>query len=151
TLRLANLYGAGAGVDLGVQGAVERFARAAAAGGELTVFGSGAQKIDYLHVDDAVEAFARTLDRAEPPPVVNVGGGDPVAIAALAEACVSAAQKLGRRPRIVQKEAPSDKIWPDRSLAIELAKSRLGWTPRVPLQAGVDELVAMMARKEALA
>jgi len=148
-LRLANLYGAGAGVDLGVQGAVERFARAAAAGGELTVFGTGAQRIDYLHVDDAAALFVRLLEHADPPRVVNGGGGAPVAIAALAAACVASAEKLGRRPRVVHKEAPSDKIWPDRSLAIDLARERLGWSPAVSLQAGIDELVAMMARKEA--
>ena len=151
TLRLANLYGAGAGVDLGIQGAAERFARAAAAGGELTVFGTGAQTIDYLHIDDATAAFARVLEHADPPRVVNAGGGAPVAIAALAAACVAAGEKLGRRPRVVHAEAPSDKIWPDRSLAIDLARERLGWSPAVPLQAGIDELVAMMARKERVA
>ena len=149
-LRLANLYGAGAGVDLGIQGAVERFARAAAAGGELTVYGTGAQKIDYVHVDDACAAFARALHTADLPPVLNIGGG--VAginsIGAVASACVSGANQIDRRPRIVQKDAPSDKMWPDRSLAIGLAVNRLGWQPRVPFQDGINELVAMMARAE---
>jgi UDP-glucose 4-epimerase len=147
-LRLANLYGAGAGVDLGISGAVERFARAAAAGGEITVYGSGAQTIDYLHVDDACAAFAAALTVAEPPPIVNVGGGKPVAIGGLASACLGAAHRLGRTPRIVAREPPPGpvKSWPDRSLAIGLAQNRLGWRPQVQLQAGIDALVAMMAR-----
>jgi UDP-glucose 4-epimerase len=148
SLRLANLYGAGAGVDLGVQGAVERFARAAATGGELTVFGTGAQKIDYLHVTDACEAFVRALGAADPPAVVNIGGGPAglVSIGHLASACLTGAQRLGQAPRIAHRDAPSDKIWPDRSLAIGLAVNRLGWQPRVAFQDGIDELVAMMAR-----
>jgi len=145
-LRLANLYGAGAGVDLGIQGAVERFARAAAVGGELTIFGTGAQKIDYLHIDDACDAFARALAADEPPPAVNIGSGGAVSIGELASACLSAANQLGQKPRIVLQDAPEGKSWPDRSLAIGLAVNRLGWRPRVGLQQGIDELVAMMAR-----
>lgn len=147
-LRLANLYGAGAGVDLGIHGAVERFARAAAAGGELTVYGSGAQTIDYVHVDDACAAFAAALTVDDPPRVVNVGGGAPVSIGALASACMGAAHRLGRTPRVVAKEPPAGpaKSWPDRSLAIGLAQNRLGWRPQVRLQPGIDALVEMMAR-----
>ncbi len=150
-LRLANLYGAGAGVDLGIQGAVERFARAAAAGGEITVYGTGAQKIDYVHIDDVGDAFARALAAESLPPLLNIGGGppaSPISIGALASACVTGGQRLGAAPRIVQKDAPDAKIWPDRSLAIGLAVNRLGWQPRVKLQAGIDELVAMMARAQ---
>lgn len=145
SLRIANVYGAGCGVDLGIHGAAERFARAAARGAELSVFGTGAQRIDYVHVDDVVRAFRACLDAAgPPPPVVNVGGGAPVSIAELAEASVRAGEQLGARPRIARQPAPEGKSWPDRSLAIDLAAAALGWKPRVDLDAGVGELVRMM-------
>lgn len=147
-LRLANLYGAGCGIDLGIEGAAERFARAAARGGELTIYGGGAQKIDYLHIDDATDGFARALTAPSPPPILNLGGGAPVSIGALASACVSAAHKLDRTPRIVAKEAPAGKLWPDRSLANGRAASALGWQPQRRFQTGIDELVAMMARSQ---
>lgn len=147
-LRLANLYGAGSGVDLGVQGAVERFARAAAAGGEITLYGGGSQKIDYLHVDDACTAFLAALTVDDPPQVLNIGGGLPVTVGALASACLGAAHRINRSPRIVSREPPAGpvKSWPDRSLAIGLAQNRLGWAPQVKLQPGINDLVTMMAR-----
>jgi UDP-glucose 4-epimerase len=147
-LRLANLYGAGAGVDLGIQGAVERFARAAAAGGELTIYGSGAQKIDYVHIDDACDAFVAALIAADPPAIVNIGGGKPVTIGELASACLGAANRLEKRPRMVAVDPPpgQTKSWPDRSLAIGLASNRLGWRPQVRLQKGINDLVDMMSR-----
>jgi UDP-glucose 4-epimerase len=140
-LRIANVYGAGCGVDLGIQGAVERFARAAAAGGELTLHGDGTQRIDYVHVDDVVEAFHQALQVESPPPVVNVGGGEPISISMLAERCIAAGRSLGRAPTLSRKEG---KTWPDRSLDIHLAATRLGWQPRVPMADGLSDLVRMM-------
>ncbi len=146
-LRLANLYGAGCGVDLGIQGVAERFARAAAASEELGLYAGGAQKIDLLHVDDAAAAFEATLAAARPPSVMNVGGGSPITIGALASACLGGALKIATSPRIVAREPPPGprKVWPDRSLSIGLASNSLGWRPRTRLQQGIDAMVRMMA------
>jgi nucleoside-diphosphate-sugar epimerase len=148
-LRFANLYGAGSWGGLGTAGAAERFASAAAAGGELTVFGDGSQKIDYVHADDAVDAIVLALDAPQVPSVLNVGGGAPVSILELAETCVRAASKLGARPRIKKVPAPEGKVWPDRSLSIELARRSLGWRPRVPFDEGVKDLVGRLRRAAA--
>jgi UDP-glucose 4-epimerase len=145
SLRIANIYGVGSGVDVGVSGAVERFARAAAEGGEMKIFGTGAQRIDYVHVDDVVRAFEAVLASDSPPPVVNIGGGDPIAIAGLAERSLAAGQALGKAPTLRREPAPEGKSWPDRSLAIDLAKSALGWSPRVGYEEGISGLVRMMA------
>ena len=143
SLRIANIYGAGCGVDMGIQGAVERFARAAARGGELMVHGDGSQRMDYVHVDDVAEAFRLVLEATDPPRLLNVGGGNPVSISMLAESCLSLGLELGARPTLVR--APSDGSPPaDRSLAIELAAERLRWQPRVDLRDGLRELVRMM-------
>jgi len=126
-LRIANVYGAGAGVDLGINGAVERFARAAARGDEITVYGEGLQKIDYVHVDDVVEAFRRALEPERTlPAAINIGGGRPIAVRDLAQACVRAAERRGKHPRLRFLPAPAGKIWPDRSLAIDRARAVLG-------------------------
>ena len=145
SLRIANIYGVGSGVDVGVAGAVERFARAAAEGGEMKIFGTGAQKIDYVHVDDVVRAFEAVLAADSPPPVVNIGGGDPIAIADLAERSLAAGKALGKAPTLRREPAPEGKSWPDRSLAIDLAKRALGWSPHVGYEEGVSGLVRGMA------
>jgi UDP-glucose 4-epimerase len=146
-LRIANVYGAGAGVDLGLQGAVERFARAAAAGGELSIFGTGEQRIDYVHVDDVAHAFRLALEsQTALPGRLNVGGGDPIAIGRLAELCVTAGTRLGKSARLVRQPAPPGKAWPDRSLDIRLADAVLGWKPKVTYEEGLDDLVRMMEK-----
>jgi nucleoside-diphosphate-sugar epimerase len=144
-LRLANVYGAGSGVDVGLDGAAERFARAAAAGGDITVYGEGTQRIDYVHVDDVVEAFAAALVAPALPAVLNVGSGEPIAIGRLAQAAADAGRALGATPRIVSVPPPPGKIWPDRSLDISLAERVLGWRPRVPIADGMRALTAMMS------
>lgn len=144
--RMANLYGVGAGVDLGIQGAIERFARAAAAGGTLTIYGEGTQQIDYVNVDDVVTAFERALD-APPgalPPAINLAGGAPIAIGALARMCIAAGEAFGSNPTLVSTPPPAGRVWPDRSLAIQLAADVLGWKPEIPLEQGVRDLIHMM-------
>jgi len=145
SLRLANIYGAGAGVDMGVNGAAERFARAAAEGGELKIFGTGEQRIDYVHIDDVVRAFEAALEADAPPPIVNIGGGAPISVAELVERSIAAGNKLGKSTSFKREPAPPGKSWPDRSLAIDLAREALGWTPRVSYDDGIAGLVAMMA------
>ncbi len=145
SLRIANVYGAGVGIDMGLQGAAERFARAAATGGELSIFGSGDQRIDYVHVDDVARAFRDALETPRDlPPFVNIGSGAPVAIGNLAELSVAAGTSLGEAPRLVRNPPPEGKSWPDRSLDIRLAEAALGWRPMVELEQGVAELVSMM-------
>lgn len=146
-LRLANVYGAGAGVDVGVSGAVERFARAAATGGEISVFGTGAQRIDYVHIDDVVRAMRLALEAGDVPRVLNLGGGAPVSILEMAELCARVGAAWGTPPQIARKDDPGGKIWPDRSLAIGRAAQVLGWRPEVSFEQGMRELGAMMGRR----
>lgn len=150
SLRIANIYGAGAGIDVGVNGAVERFARAAATGGEISIFGEGAQRIDYVHVDDVVAAFGAAIRaRIEGnvlPPAINIGGGDPIRIGDLAQTAVSCGTVIGKTATIVRQPPPAGKSWPDRSLSIGLAKRALGWEPQRTYERGMTGLVEMMSK-----
>ena len=145
-LRLANVYGVGAPIDMGLHGAVERFARAAASGQELTVMGTGTQRIDYVHVADVVRAFDAVLRAPKPPACINIGGGSPTSVVDVARMCLAAGRELGPTGTIVYQPAPAEKVWPDRSLAIDLAADTLGWRPQVIMNEGLRELVQMMHR-----
>lgn len=72
SLRYFTVYGPGQRPDM----AFTRFARAAARGAEITVYGTGEQVRDFTYVDDVVEAnvLAATRDVA-PGTVLNVAGG----------------------------------------------------------------------------
>ncbi len=143
-LRMANVYGAGIGVDLGIQGVAERFARAAASGGDITMYGDGQQRLDLVHVDDVTRAFERALDREPLPPALNIGSGQTYTIAELAAAAKESGARLGSQPTIVRQEAPPGKTWPTRSLDIQLTEAALEWQPSVSLEHGMNELVQMM-------
>jgi UDP-glucose 4-epimerase len=142
--RLSNIYGAGVGVDMGIAGAVERFARAAANSGEIRLFGGGKQRIDYVHIDDVARAFAHALERTDLSPHINIGGGDPIRLCDMAEICVGLAGELGNRVTVVEQPAPAGKSWPDRSLAIALADRELDWRPTTSYVDGLRELIRKM-------
>ena len=147
SLRLANIYGTGIGVDMGLHGAMERFARAAATGGELTVYGTGSQRIDYIHIDDLCQAIELALMAPSLPPALNLGGGEPCTIRSIANIAIAAGRQLGQEPQLIEKPAPADKVWPDRSLSIELARELLSWKPQTTMEQGITKLVQMMAKE----
>lgn len=131
-LRFAHIYGAGSGIDFKRDGVTERMARAACKRGTFEMHGSGAQEIDLVHIDDACDAITRALVAPEVPPVINVGGGCPVAISSLAEVFGLASKGDGT----VHQPGPS--------LDITLAKTSLSWMPRVSLAAGAAQLIEMI-------
>jgi UDP-glucose 4-epimerase len=142
-LRLSNVYGRGAGIIL-KRDVIGHFVRAVQEGRALRIFGDGRQGIDFVHVDDVVRVIAGLLARppAGRPLVLNVGSGGVVSIRALAEGfAVAAKELLGREVPIVHEEAPRDKIWPDRWVAIERLRSLFPDFPAVPLARGVHELL----------
>lgn len=85
-LRLTNVYGPRMAIDVPHQGVLGAFIRAAVAGDQLVVYGSGEQLRDPVYVDDAVEAFL-LAGAVQPAParVFNVGGPEALSIRAIAE------------------------------------------------------------------
>lgn len=140
-LRLANVYGYGTGLHLRSSGVIGRFVEAALNEGSLQVYGDGGQSIDYVHIDDVCTAFAAALERPGEQFIYNIGGGQPATIKSLAELTVRLAAGLKHQPEVVYAEAPPNKIWPDRWLSITRAETALGWSPRIGLQAGIQELL----------
>lgn len=135
-LRLAHVYGAGSGVDFRRDGVTERLARAAASGEIFTIHGTGDQRIDLVHIDDACEAVAAALARPALPPAVNIGGGETVSVAGLA-----------RVFKVREERASGDGLGVLRALDVSLADAVLGWAPRVTLQDGAQGLVEMIRNR----
>ena len=79
TLWVANVYGPGQPAVSG-QGVDGYWLRAAAEGEPLTVYGNPDSTRDYVYVGDVAEAMLATHRAAVPPPVVNVGSGEPTSL-----------------------------------------------------------------------
>lgn len=111
------------------------FASLAAAGKPLTVFGTGEQTREYIHVSDLVAAYDAIVARGDlAGETVNVGTGDIVSIRAIAEFIANRAGV-----EISQQPARPGEV-PRFSLDSALARS-FGFEPKVEFWAGLGRYV----------
>lgn len=132
-----NLYGPGDNFDLATShvlpALIRRFDQAARDGApEVTLWGSGTPRREFLHVDDLAAActlLLRDYDADEP---VNVGCGEDLTIRELAE---TVRDVVGYRGRIGWDTAKPDGT--PRKLLDVSRLFALGWRPRIALRDGV--------------
>ncbi|HEU0052179.1 MAG TPA: GDP-L-fucose synthase, partial [Longimicrobium sp.] len=137
-----NLYGPNDNYDLGnshVLPALIRKAHEAKVRGEaeLVVWGSGRPMREFLHVDDMADACVFLMERYDGSEIVNIGCGEDVSIAELAEVVRRA---VGYEGEIVYDRSKPDGT-PRKLLDVSRLKA-LGWSPTVPLERGVRETYA---------
>ncbi len=108
----------------------------ALAGEPLTVFGDGSQTRSFCYVSDLIEGVVRLLlsDLKDP---VNVGNPDEMTVMQFAE---TIRRITGTKAPVVLKPLPVDDP-KQRQPDITLAKTLLGWEPRVPLEEGLRATV----------
>ena len=134
-----NLYGPGDNFDLNsshvLPALLRKFHEAKAADlPQVTVWGSGTPRREFLHVDDMADACVFLMETYDGSEIVNIGCGEDVSIAELAEIVRDA---VGYRGEIVY-----DRTKPDGTPRKLLDVSRLrglGWAPAVPLEKGVRD------------
>ncbi len=115
---------------------VPAFICQALAGEPLTVFGDGTQTRSFCYVDDLIEGVMRVLFSEISDPV-NIGNPAEMTILEFAERIrdlVDPALPIEFRPLPVD----DPKV---RQPDITLARTRLGWQPRVPLEAGLARTI----------
>ncbi len=111
---------------------------------DITIYGDGSQTRSFCYVDDLIEAMIRMMNsNPDFHGPVNTGNPGEFTVKELAE------QVLKKLPnstsKIVYKPLPSDdptRRRPD----ITLAKTKLGWEPRVALSEGLDHTIAYFGR-----
>jgi len=138
----ANLYGPGDNFDLQSSHVVPALMRKAHAlalsgGTSLEVWGSGTPRREFLHVDDAADALVWLLKNYAGDSHVNVGSGEDVTIAELAQTVASVAG--------VEATIAFDTTRPDGTPRKLMDVSRLfatGWRPRYALRSGLEQTYA---------
>jgi UDP-glucuronate decarboxylase len=117
---------------------VSNFIRQALRGEDITIFGDGQQTRSFCYRDDLVEGMIRMMEGPDQfPGPVNLGNPAEFTILELAELV---RELTGSASRLVFEPAPPDdptRRRPD----ITLARTRLGWEPRVPLRQGLEKTI----------
>jgi dTDP-glucose 4,6-dehydratase len=108
----------------------------------LTVFGDGSQTRSFCYCSDLIEGIHRLMmsDHAGP---MNIGNPHELTVLEFAREIIRA---TGSRSRICFKPLPKDDPR-QRRPDISLARSRLGWEPKVPLAKGLVGTIAFFRDK----
>jgi UDP-glucose 4-epimerase len=132
-LRYGNVYGPRQDPH-GEAGVVAIFIGKILAGEPLTIYGTGKQERDYVHVGDVVEANCAALLKGEND-TFNIGNGQPVSVNKLYE-ILSGHDKSKRAPTY----APARAGELERSvLNVERAQKVLGWKATRTLEKGLEQ------------
>lgn len=114
---------------------ISNFIRQALCGEDITVYGDGSQTRSFCYRDDMVEGIIRMMENGEDfSGPINLGNPEEFTIRELAELVL---KLTGSRSKIVYKPLPADdpvRRRPD----ITLARQKLGWEPKTPLQEGLQ-------------
>jgi UDP-glucuronate decarboxylase len=118
---------------------VSNFIMQALRGEPITIYGDGKQSRSFCYVDDLLDAFLAMMDADDAfigP--VNVGNPGEFTMIELAELVL---ELTGSRSKLTFLPAPEDDPR-QRRPDITLAKSKLGWEPKVQLRDGLKETIA---------
>lgn len=94
----------------------------------FTIYGDGSQSRSFCYVDDTVDGLIKLMNSNESGPI-NIGNPNEITVLQLAKI-------IDPNNEIVFKPLPSDDPT-NRCPSIEIAKERLGWTPKVSLTEGL--------------
>ncbi|MES1174329.1 MAG: UDP-glucuronic acid decarboxylase family protein [Myxococcales bacterium] len=135
-IRIFNTYGPRMNPDDGR--VVSNFIVQALRGQDITIYGDGQQTRSFCYVDDLVEGMLRMMDTETGfTGPINIGNPGEFTMLQLAEKVISL---VGSKSKLVHKPLPQDDP-KQRRPVIDLAKSKLGWEPKVNLDDGLKETV----------
>jgi UDP-glucuronate decarboxylase len=118
---------------------VSNFIVQALKGQDITIYGDGSQTRSFCYRDDLVEAMMRAMNTGDDfTGPVNIGNPGEFSMLELAELVLKI---TGSKSKIIFQPLPQDDPR-QRQPDIALAKSALGWEPKVKLEDGLKETIA---------
>ena len=137
SLMPTNLYGPGDNFDLEnshvLPALIRKFHEAKESGAkDVAVWGSGNPRREFLHVDDLADACVFLMNNYSSPDMVNVGWGEDISIAELANLIK---EIVGYKGQIAFDASKPDGT--PRKLLDTRRLSALGWQPSIELRAGI--------------
>ncbi|UQN13134.1 SDR family oxidoreductase [Methylococcus capsulatus] len=118
---------------------VSNFVVQALKGQPITLYGDGEQTRSFCYVSDLIDGFIRLMDSPDDfTGPVNLGNPGEFTIRQLAEKIIA---MTGSSSKLVYQPLPVDDPR-QRRPDIGLAKEKLGWEPRIPLEEGLVHTIA---------
>ena len=103
----------------------------------MTVWGTGTPRREFLHVDDLADACLFLMRNYDAEEIINVGVGEDVSIAELAEMI---REVVGYRGEIVYDRSKPDGT-PRKLLDVTRMRA-MGWRPKISLREGLEQTYA---------
>jgi GDP-L-fucose synthase len=107
---------------------------------EVTIWGTGTPRREFVHADDVADACVFVMQEHEGPQILNIGTGEDLTIADLAELVKNVVGFRGAIRYDSTKPDGTPRKWLDVSRL-----SALGWKARIPLRQGLAETYAWYA------
>lgn len=108
----------------------------------LTIYGKGDQTRSFCYVSDLINGFVKLIESGQEGPI-NIGNPGEFTILELAKKIT---ELTGSKSKLVYKPLPGDDPM-QRQPVIKLAKSKLSWQPKVPLDEGLAKTIAYFKTK----
>lgn len=141
-VRIFNTYGPNMDPEDGR--VVSNFICQALQGQDITIYGDGSQTRSFCYVDDLIEVIVRMMNSPKGfTGPVNTGNPSEFTILELAQKVV---EKVNNESKLVYKPLPEDDPT-QRKPDIGLALDKLGWSPKVTLNAGLDKTIEYFAEE----
>jgi UDP-glucuronate decarboxylase len=134
-VRIFNTYGPR--MHPGDGRVVSNFIVQALRGEDITVYGDGSQTRSFCYVDDLVEGFLRMMATEDFTGPVNLGNPGEFTILELAESVI---RMVDSKSKVIYKPLPQDDPL-QRKPDISLAREKLGWEPKIPLEEGLRRTI----------
>lgn len=139
--RTVNVYGPGQQLYR----VIPKTALAALGGGKLPLEGGGVSTRSFIHIRDAAAAYRRVLEAGMTGETYHVATPRQTSIRSLVSLVC---ERVGVSPEAVIQDAPER---PGKDMAYQLddakVRTELGWRDEIPLEAGLDEVVAWVRRE----
>ncbi|MBD5484971.1 MAG: SDR family oxidoreductase [Lachnospiraceae bacterium] len=136
-MRIFNTYGPG--MDIGDGRVVSNFIVQALKNEDITICGDGSQTRSFCYVDDLVDGMIKLMNSREDfHGPVNIGNPGEFSIKELAEIIID---MTNSKSKIVFIPLPQDDPL-QRRPDISLAKTELGWEPKVNLREGLSKTIS---------
>lgn len=133
-IRIFNTYGPMMDPDDGR--VVTNFIKQALAGEDLTIEGTGNQTRSFCYVDDQIEGMMRMIHTNEEGPI-NIGNPGEFTVNELADLVLELTNSISKKKFIAAASSDPKQRRPD----ITLAKTKLGWEPKIDLREGLTRTI----------